>query len=106
MNEAMDVIRAVEENGGRLSVDGEWLVIEPSEAGVPVVEELRAHKAEIIALIQSDKWTGPCHDPAAWAEVFRRWMLDSCGARFRFMPEVWTLSSIRRSIHCFAPLRI
>ena len=49
MNAALELIRAVEANGGRFRVDGEFLVIRPGEAAAPVMEELRQHKAELLA---------------------------------------------------------
>lgn len=49
---ALSLIRAVEAKGGRITVDGSWLVIDPREAGEPIADELLRHKAEIIALLQ------------------------------------------------------
>jgi hypothetical protein len=49
MSAALELIRAVEANGGRFRVDGEYLVIAPGEAASPVMEELRQHKAELLA---------------------------------------------------------
>ena len=48
---ALDLIQIVEANGGRLRVDGEYLVIAPGEAAAPVMEELRQRKTEIIELL-------------------------------------------------------
>ena len=49
MSAALELIRTVEANGGCLRVDGEYLVIAPGEAAAPVMEELRQHKAELMA---------------------------------------------------------
>jgi hypothetical protein len=49
MSAALELIRAVEANGGRFRIDGEYLVIAPGEAAAPVMEELRRHKAELLA---------------------------------------------------------
>jgi hypothetical protein len=49
MSAALELIRTVEANGGHLRVDGEYLVIAPGEAAAPVIDELRQHKAELIA---------------------------------------------------------
>ncbi len=49
MSAALELIRSVEANGGRFRVDGEYLVIAPGEAAAPVMEELREHKAELMA---------------------------------------------------------
>src|SRR5271157_6303384 len=46
---ALDLIQIVEANGGHLRVEDGWLVIAPGEAAAPVMEELRKHKAELIA---------------------------------------------------------
>lgn len=51
MNAALELIRAVEANGGRFRVDGEYLVIAPGAAAAPVMEELRQHKPEIVDLL-------------------------------------------------------
>ena len=51
MNAALELVRAVEANGGRLRVEDGWLVIAPGNAAGPVIEELRQHKAEIIDLL-------------------------------------------------------
>jgi hypothetical protein len=85
---AIELIRTVEANGGRLSVEGDKLVIEPREAAEPLVDELRAHKAQIIALIQS-----PTHDPEAWMEDFHRWALDRCVYRDRCFGGIGALWS-------------
>jgi hypothetical protein len=49
---ALSLIHAVEAKGGRITVDGSWLVIDPREAGELIADELLRHKAEIIALLQ------------------------------------------------------
>jgi hypothetical protein len=50
---AADLIKAVEELGGSLRVDGEWLVIKPKVATPEMRTELRRHKAEIIAILHA-----------------------------------------------------
>jgi len=76
MSAALELIRAVEANGGRFRVDGEYLVIAPGGAAAPVMEELRQHKTEIIGLLKSAAI--PPHDPAEWREDFARWMAEDC----------------------------
>jgi hypothetical protein len=49
MSTALELIRTVEANGGQIRVDGEDLVISPRKAAMPVIEELRRHKAELLA---------------------------------------------------------
>ena len=51
MSAALELVYAVEANGGRFRVEGEYLVIAPEEAAAPVMEELRLHKAEIVELL-------------------------------------------------------
>ena len=48
MSVALELIRAVESNGGRFRIEGEYLVIAPGEAAAPVMEELKKHKAELL----------------------------------------------------------
>ena len=50
---AADLIKAVEELGGSLRVDGEWLVIKPKVATPEMRAELRRHKPEIIAILRA-----------------------------------------------------
>ena len=46
---AIDLIRAVEQAGGRLEPDGDGLVVEaPEPLPEPIMVELRAHKAEVL----------------------------------------------------------
>jgi hypothetical protein len=49
MSAALELIRTVEANGGHLRVDGEYLAIAPGEAAASVIDELRQHKAELMA---------------------------------------------------------
>ena len=49
---AADLIRAVERAGGHLKPDGDGLVIEaPEPLPEPIMTELRAHKAEVLAAL-------------------------------------------------------
>lgn len=49
LNSVPELIRAVESAGGRFMVDGGRLGIVPATAAAPVMEELRQHKAELLA---------------------------------------------------------
>ena len=49
----IELIQRIEVSGGRIRVEDGFLVIAPEEAAAPVIEELRAHKAAIIALLSS-----------------------------------------------------
>jgi hypothetical protein len=85
----MELVQAVEANGGRFTVEGEWLVVYPTEAGAPLLEELRQHKPEIIALLQSrtEQETGPAPD----SDVLGLWMLARCVYRDRCFGGVGAL---------------
>jgi hypothetical protein len=49
---ATDLIRAVEQAGGHLEPDGDGLVVEaPMPLPEPIMTELRAHKAEVLAAL-------------------------------------------------------
>jgi hypothetical protein len=76
MNTALELIRTVEANGGQLRVEDGWLVIAPEDAAMPVLEELRLHKVEIIDLLQPDGV--PPNDPAEWRKQFARWLDSAC----------------------------
>lgn len=76
MSTALELIRAVEANGGRIRVEDGWLVIAPEDAAAPVMEELRQHKAEIIGLLESASI--PPDDPAEWRKPFAKWLNSAC----------------------------
>jgi hypothetical protein len=81
MRAALELIRAVEANGGQLRVDGDYLVIAPEDVAAPVIEELRQHKSEIISLLQGrpDLQTeAPIDD--GWG----LWLLEQCAFRDRW----------------------
>jgi len=82
----MEIVRAVEANGGRLTVEGGWLVVYPREVGKTLGEELRQHKAEIIGLLESAQTT-PSPDcepnPAEWRTAFARWIASACVGHWR-----------------------
>jgi hypothetical protein len=48
---ARQLIQAIEQRGGYFVRKGDDLTIYPREAGLPLVEELRAHKGEIIEVL-------------------------------------------------------
>jgi hypothetical protein len=52
---ARSLIQAVEANGGRIRVDGDWLVIHPRKAGEPIADALRLYKAEIVDFLHRTK---------------------------------------------------
>ena len=76
MSTALELIRAVEANGGRIRVEDGWLVIAPQDAAAPVMEELRQHKTEIIELLESASI--PPDNPAEWRKPFAKWLNSAC----------------------------
>lgn len=74
MNAARFLMTTIERRGGRLSVDGEFLVVEPSEAGASLLNELRIHKTEIIGLLRGEAAGMADHDPGAWSDDFLMWL--------------------------------
>src|SRR5271170_8388056 len=76
MSPAVELIQAVKANGGQIRVEDGWLVIAPEDAAMPIMEELRQHKAEIIGLLESASI--PPHDPAEWRKPFARWLDFAC----------------------------
>jgi hypothetical protein len=84
MTSAPELIRAVKAAGGRFLIDGDRLGIVPKEAGEPIVEELRARKREIIALvIGGSTYSGQSQneDTGPWQDDFRRWLAAKCVSR-------------------------
>ena len=75
MSTALELIQAVEENGGSFRIDGEWLVVVPKAVATPVREELRRHKPEIIALLQS-RAAEPLDDQLD--DGLGEWLLEEC----------------------------
>jgi hypothetical protein len=74
MSAALDLIRTVEANGGRLRVDGEYLVIAPKDAAEPLIDQLRQHKSEIIDLLQKR----PDATESAQDDGWGIWLLERC----------------------------
>lgn len=79
MNEAEALIRIVESRGGRLTIEGEKLVIEPQSAALPLIDSLRMYKPQIVALLQSR--TDPESVPES--DALGLWMLARCVYRDR-----------------------
>ena len=77
MSTALDLIQTVRRNGGHLQVEGGYLVIAPDSAGLPIVEDLRRHKQEIIRLLENGPVV-PFHDPAEWRAPFVEWLDSQC----------------------------
>ena len=49
MNSVPELIQAVESAGGRFMIDRDRLGIAPAAAAAPLIDELRQHKAELLA---------------------------------------------------------
>jgi hypothetical protein len=77
MSVALDLIETVRANGGKMRVEGDSLVIAPDSAALPIVEELRQYKREIIRLLES-RPAVPAHDPEAWRAPFTEWLHSAC----------------------------
>ena len=75
MSAGVELIRAVEANGGRFRIDGESLVIAPGEAAAPLIDELRQHKAELLAELASVR---PCLPVSGFSHGTRRSRQSNC----------------------------
>lgn len=75
--EAKELVSFIEANGGEISVDGEELVIRPGDAAMPVLDELRQYKGEIIKLLKS-RTAAPADDL-----LDGEWLLEECAYRDR-----------------------
>ncbi len=73
----MELIQRIEAAGGRFAVEGEELVIRPGDAAMPLVEELRTHKAEIIALLRTRTEQEAESAPESDA-LPGEWLLENC----------------------------
>lgn len=76
MNTPTDLIRLVESAGGRLVIEDGNLFLEPVASIKSLVEELRAVKPEIIALLLQ-------REANAWRDGFTRWVTHACVVRPR-----------------------
>jgi hypothetical protein len=81
MNSIPELIQAVESAGGRFMVDGDRLGIVPSSSAAPMLAELRQHKPEIIALLQSRTEQETESEPDS--DALGLWMLARCVYRDR-----------------------
>ena len=87
MSRAAELIRGIESIGGEIWVDGTELVISPGDVAVLVLEELRQHKVEIIALLDSRNSSADRTDDSLDGE----WMLERCVYRDRWWGGVGAL---------------
>jgi hypothetical protein len=89
MNEAQELIRIVESRGGRLTIEGDKLVIEPLSAALPLADSLRTYKPEIVALLQSrtEQETESAPDDPLPGE----WLMERCVYRDRCFGGVGAL---------------
>jgi hypothetical protein len=81
MSEAEELIRIVESRGGKLTIEGKKLVIEPGEAAWPLIDSLRTFKPQILALLQSR--TEQEAESAPENDVIGLWLLEKCVYRAR-----------------------
>jgi hypothetical protein len=89
MNEAQELILIVESRGGRLTIEGEKLVIEPQSAALPLADSLRTYKPEIVALLQSRSEQEA--ESAPERDALGLWMLARCVYRDRCFGGVGAL---------------
>jgi hypothetical protein len=89
MSAAAELVSIIEANGGRFLIEGGELVIRPGDAAMPLVEELRTHKAEIVALLQSR--TGQETESAPDDPLPGEWLLERCVYRDRCFGGVGAL---------------
>lgn len=92
-----EILRTIESAGGTLWADGERLGYRLPEPVLPLVEELRSRKREVLALL-AERYSNPspAHDPAAWAEDFHRWALS----RYRFQDRRFSEISVLHIDFC------
>jgi len=74
MSEAEELIRIVESRGGRFTIEGEKLVIEPQSAALPLIDSLRTYKPQIVALLQSRTEA----ESAPESDALGLWLLAHC----------------------------
>ena len=89
MSAALKLIQRIESSGGQIRVEDGCLVIAPATAAEPVIEELRQHKTELIALLQSR--TEQEEDSAPGSDALGLWMLARCVYRDRCFGGVGAL---------------
>jgi hypothetical protein len=83
MRAALELIEAVEANGGQMRVEGDALVITPDSAALPILDELLQQKREIIRLLENRPAAVPAHDPESWRAPFVEWLDSQCALQQR-----------------------
>lgn len=81
MSAALELIEVVRANGGRMRVEGASLVIAPDTAGLPILDELRQHKEEIIRLLENSITVD---DPDEWRAPWVKWLDSTCRSQTIF----------------------
>lgn len=74
------VIEFIRSRGGRLWIEGDLLIVEPDSAGLPIIDQLRAAKPQIVALIQNGQGVS---DETDSDTLPGQWLLDRCVSRDR-----------------------
>ncbi len=93
--QAVELIRAVERAGGHLEPDGDGLVVEaPEPLPEPIMTELRAHKAEVLAALTNQTAT----TSSGISGLLRR-------ARLAVVPDLSDPEDIRAWLHERAAMR-
>jgi hypothetical protein len=84
MSAALELIRRVQEAGGRFRVEDDYLVVAPKDAIAHLVADLRQHVEEVIHLLQSSASRPiPPADIDAWREPFAEWLDSRCAVHPR-----------------------
>jgi hypothetical protein len=86
MSAALALIGTVRANGGQIRAEDGYLVVSPEAVAVPMLEELRLHKPEIIRILEEQQiavapWSMADVEPMAWAEDIAAWALERCASR-------------------------
>jgi hypothetical protein len=84
MSPALELIRKVEEAGGRFRVEDNYLVVAPKDAIAHLLGDLRKHVEEVIHLLQSSvSRPVPPIDIEEWREPFAEWLDSRCAVHPR-----------------------
>jgi len=71
---ALELIKAIQQNGGNIRVEDGNLKISPRAAALPIMQELKTWKPEIIAVLQGAQTDGRKY----WRARFAQWVEFSC----------------------------
>jgi hypothetical protein len=75
---AFELITLVEQRGGRFFFEGDRLEIEPVQAGLPLLESLRAHRVAILEALRGRQREQSAEFRNYWRAAFRKWLEARC----------------------------